>query len=72
MGVGAFGLARRMLVHFRKPVQSKAAVDGRSWRQSALKTFSHTVTKLAAVEQLTEEWQALAEQSQTLPIKSYN
>lgn len=44
---------------------------GRSWRQSALKPFSHAVTKLAAVEQLATQWQTLAEQSQALPIKSY-
>ncbi|MFZ1398459.1 MAG: hypothetical protein WAS33_16265 [Candidatus Promineifilaceae bacterium] len=44
---------------------------GRSWRQSALKPFNHAVTKLAAVDQLASQWQTLAEQSQTLPIKSY-
>ncbi len=44
---------------------------GCSWRQSALKPFSHTITKLTEVEQLAINWEALAEQSQTLPIKSY-
>lgn len=44
---------------------------GPTWRKAALKPFPHACTKLSDVDRLTSEWQALAEQSQTLPIKSY-
>jgi hypothetical protein len=47
------------------------AVYGRSWRQAALKQFNHAITPVTAVDQLSSQWQTLAEQSQTLPIKSY-
>ncbi len=44
---------------------------GKTWRQVALKPFNHAVTQMAMVEQLTMQWQTLAEQSQALLIKSY-
>lgn len=44
---------------------------GVAWRKAALKPFPHAFTKLSAVDTLADQWQALAEQSQTLPIKSH-
>ncbi|MEM7111187.1 MAG: hypothetical protein AAF614_02055 [Chloroflexota bacterium] len=47
------------------------ATVGESWRQSTLRAFNHAVTKPSAVDQLAEQWQTLAEEGKTLPIKSY-
>ena len=44
---------------------------GLAWRQTALQPFPHAVTQMADVDRLANQWQSLAEQSQTLPIKSY-
>ena len=44
---------------------------GPVWRKKALKPFPHACTELSSVDQLANEWMALAEQSHTLPIKSY-
>lgn len=44
---------------------------GQAWRRAALKPFPHAYTKPSAIEQLANDWQTLAEQSHTLPIRSY-
>ena len=48
---------------------------GQTWRRDALKPFPKpfpkAFTKLSSIDHLANEWQTLAEESRTLPIKSY-
>ena len=43
---------------------------GNSWRRSTLQTFSHAVTEPEAADQLAGQWQELAEQGESLSIRS--
>ena len=46
------------------------ATAGEKWRQTSVKSFKHAVTKPKFVDSIAGQWQTLAEQSTTLPIKS--
>lgn len=47
------------------------AQAGKKWRQATVRAFQHAVTKPESADTLSSQWQMLAEQGKSLPIKSY-